>query len=310
VTTADVQALIPDLANIYDEPFADSSQLPTILVSQLARQHVTVSLSGDGGDELFAGYERYQWAQTIWKKIEWMPTSARKTIAVLIRLLTVLNSSKSPERLQNIAAKFERLASMLSAENRQFFYRTLISAGVNANQYVLGSPLQEPDYVLNQEQLNDSDFIHQMMYLDIHSYLPDDILAKVDRASMSVSLESRVPLLDHGVVEQAWAMRDQSLQNNLPAKQPLRKILYQYVPKELIERPKKGFAVPLSDWLRGDLLSWAENLLDRDRLIQEAVFDADKVYQIWCDFKHGKAGSEHFIWSVLMFQLWHEKWYS
>lgn len=318
VTTTDAQAIIPKLATIYDEPFADSSQLPTILVSQLAREHVTVSLSGDGGDELFGGYERYQWAQTIWQKVSWMPVSVRKIMANMMRLLVVLNSSKAPSTIQNIAAKFERLASMLSAENRQFFYRTLISAGVDADQFVLGGHVgdhiggqgQELEYILNQEQLKSEKFIHQMMYLDIHSYLPDDILTKVDRASMSVSLESRVPLLDHAVVEQAWLMRDKSLQTSLPAKQPLREILYQYVPKELIERPKKGFAVPLSEWLRGDLQSWAETLLDRDRLKQEGVFDADKTYQVWQDFKQGCAGSEHFIWSVLMFQLWHEKWYS
>lgn len=306
VTSQDVQSLIPKLSMVYDEPFADSSQMPTILVSQLAKEHVTVSLSGDGGDELFAGYERYQWANDIWNKVQWMPASARQIVAKLIGVLAVLNSSRSPIKLQNIVAKFERLSAMLSSENRQFFYRTLISAGVQVEDYVLGA--KELPYCLNQEQLSDSGFIEQMMFLDIHSYLPDDILTKVDRASMSVSLESRVPLLDHSVVEKAWSMR-KSIDMSGLSKKPLRDILYQHVPAKLIERPKRGFAVPLADWLRGDLKQWADELLAPDRLQEEAIFYSEKVAQLWAQFKKGKSGSEHLLWSILMFQLWHEQWH-
>ena len=312
VTVQDAQAVIPSLASIYDEPFADSSQIPTFLVSQLARNHVTVSLSGDGGDELFGGYERYDWAQRVWQKLTWLPLAARKLVANLLLLLAGLNQQQMPQKVQQIAAKFERLNAMLSAENRQAFYRILISACVNADRLVL----QDKEIVYSGDLFSknfsrgrDEDFLHQMMYLDMHSYLPDDILTKVDRASMAVSLESRVPLLDHSIVEQAWQMRAIALNRRLPTKQVLRRVLYQSVPKELIERPKKGFAVPLAEWLRGDLKSWAEKLLDPMRLQQEGVFDAQAVTQIWHDFIAGKAGAEHLLWSLLMFQLWHEQWY-
>ena len=310
VTVQDAQAVIPKLASIYDEPFADSSQIPTFLVSQLARKHVTVSLSGDGGDELFGGYERYDWAQRIWRQVAWLPLVARKLVANILLLLTDLNHQKAPQNVQQIVAKFERLNAMLSAESRQKFYRILISAGVNADQLVLQD--KETVYsgdVLSKSCCGDEHFLHQMMYLDIHSYLPDDILTKVDRASMAVSLESRVPLLDHAIVEHAWQMRDIALNRRLPAKQVLRRVLYQSVPKELIERPKKGFAVPLAKWLRGDLKSWANKLLDPMRLQQEGVFDADAVTKIWQDFIAGKAGAEHLLWSLLMFQVWQERWY-
>ena len=310
LTVQDAQAVIPSLASIYDEPFADSSQIPTFLVSQLARNHVTVSLSGDGGDELFGGYERYDWAQRVWQKVAWLPLAARKLIASLLLLLSDLNHQQAPQKIQQIAAKFERLNAMLSAENRQAFYRILISAGVNADQLVLKEKeIVHSSDVLSKNHNAGEHFLHQMMYLDMHSYLPDDILTKVDRASMSVSLESRVPLLDHAIVEHAWQMRAFALDRRLPAKQALRKVLYQSVPKELIERPKKGFAVPLAEWLRGDLKSWADKLLDPIRLQREGVFDAQAVTQIWHDFIAGKAGAEHLLWSLLMFQLWQEQWY-
>lgn len=307
VSASDVQALIPELATIYDEPFADSSQLPTILVSQTASEHVTVSLSGDGGDELFGGYERYQWAQKIWSYFSWMPKPVRTIIASLLQLLTIMNRSGAPMSLRNTLSKFQRLAAMLSSEDRQYFYRVLLSAEVQPQRFVkdAGGDL---DYVLNQPALANQEFLHQMMYLDMHSYLPDDILTKVDRAAMSVSLETRVPLLDHEVVEKAWQLRHICNDNDLGSKAVLRRILYQYVPRELIERPKRGFAVPLSDWLRGPLKDWADSLLDKQRLQEEAVFDAHEVSKIWNDFQAGKAGAQHFIWSLLMFQLWYETW--
>ena len=310
VTVQDAQAVIPKLANIYDEPFADSSQIPTFLVSQLARSHVTVSLSGDGGDELFGGYERYDWAQRVWQKVDWLPLAARKLVGSLLMVLTELNHQKSPQKIQQLAAKFERLNAMLSAENRQKFYRILISSGVDADQLVLkDKDIVGLEDVLSKNQWDDEYFLHQMMYLDIHSYLPDDILTKVDRASMAISLESRVPLLDHAIVEQAWKMRDIALNRSMPAKQALRQVLYQSVPKELIERPKKGFAIPLAEWLRGDLKPWADKLLEPMRLQQEGVFDVEAVTKIWQNFIAGKAGAEHLLWSLLMFQLWQEQWY-
>lgn len=310
VTAQDAKDVIPNLGRIYDEPFADSSQIPTFLVSQLARSQVTVSLSGDGGDELFGGYERYQWAQRIWQKVAWLPAPARRVIASILKAFADLNTDASPKKVQYLAAKFERLSAMLSADDRQAFYRILISAGVNAQNHVIkNKQVTQSLDTLSKPVAIGEHFLHQMMYLDIHSYLPDDILTKVDRASMAVSLESRVPLLDHELVEQAWQLRDTALNKNAPAKQVLRNILYQSVPKELIERPKKGFAIPLAQWLRGDLQSWADDLLDYSRLKREDVFDAESITLLWNEFKNGKVGSEHLIWSLLMFQLWYEEWY-
>lgn len=315
VTVNDAQNVIPLLSKIYDEPFADSSQIPTFLVSQLAKSHVTVSLSGDGGDELFGGYERYAWAQAIWAKVSWMPVSARKIISRILGLLSFLNSSKSPQQIRKISAKIQRLSAMLSADSRQFFYRVLISANVNAENLILSTEGVSSD---GQNKLCDQfaklsfeedHFLHQMMFIDMHHYLPDDILTKVDRASMAVSLESRVPLLDHLLVEQAWKMRNLTAENEKPSKQALRKILYQSVPKRLIERPKKGFAIPLAEWLITDLREWADNLLDFQLLKTQEVFDAEKVTKLWNDFKDGKRGSEHLLWSLLMFQSWYQHWY-
>ena len=302
----EIMGIIPDLAQIYDEPFADSSQLPTILVSRMAREHVTVCLSGDGGDELFGGYERYYWAQKVWKWCSWMPLPSRKVIAGVLSLLVSISHENLPAVIQQRIGKIERLVAMLSAPDRQHFYRALISSQTDPQKCVVGG--QEGEYGLSRPTLIDSPFLHQMMFLDIHNYLPDDILAKVDRASMYSSLELRAPLLDHHVVEYAWNMRDQTSGYGNNSKAVLRNILYQYVPKALIERPKKGFAIPLESWLRGPLREWAENYINPTRLRREGILDADVVMSIWQGFQLGKPGAAHFLWNVLMFQLWHETW--
>ena len=308
LTAKEVMKSIPDLANVYDEPFADSSQLPTLLVSQVAREQVTVCLSGDGGDELFGGYERYRWAQRIWNTFSWMPGRSRKAMArMILRGMGMFGGPLSFVKHNTHLARLSRVASMLTEVERQQFYRVLLSAERYPERYVVDGG--EPDYGLMHLGMEEDHFLHQMMYLDIHNYLPDDILTKVDRASMHSSLELRAPLLDHHVVEAAWGLRNLALEGgSRKTKSVLRQLLYQSVPRELIERPKRGFAVPLDEWLRGPLRQWSENYLNHDRLKQSGLFQSDAVMLIWNNFLKGKPGSQHFLWNVLMFELWRETW--
>ncbi len=308
LTAKEVMKSIPDLAGIYDEPFADSSQLPTLLVSQVAREQVTVCLSGDGGDELFGGYERYRWAQRIWNTFSWMSCRSRKAMAwMILRGMGVLEGPLSFVKHNTHLARLSRVASMLTEAERQQFYRVLLSAERHPERYVVDGG--EPEYGLTHLRLEDDHFLHQMMYLDIHNYLPDDILTKVDRASMHSSLELRAPLLDHHVVEAAWGLRNLALDGgSRKTKSVLRQLLYQSVPRELIERPKRGFAVPLDEWLRGSLRQWSENYLNHERLKQSGLFQSDAIMLTWNNFLKGKPGSQHFLWNVLMFELWRETW--
>jgi asparagine synthase (glutamine-hydrolysing) len=307
LSATEVIELIPDLAQVYDEPFGDSSQLPTILVSKLAREHVTVCLSGDGGDELFGGYQRYQWAQKVWRSFSWMPLPTRRIISQLLLLIASADVAAFPTPVRGKLRKCERLAAMLTEHDRQYFYRTVISSETNPQDYILGG--SEPKYKLTSPMMQDEQFLHQMMHLDIHNYLPDDILTKVDRASMYSSLELRTPLLDHNVVTQAWRLKSYVNNDTGNTKVVLRDILYKHVPKKLIERPKRGFGIPLENWLRGPLKEWAQSYMNVSRLKQEGVFQADETVAVWNDFLNGKPGSHHFIWNVIMFQLWSESWH-
>ena len=308
LTAKEVMKAIPDLANVYDEPFADSSQLPTLLVSQVAREQVTVCLSGDGGDELFGGYERYRWAQRIWNTFSWMPSRGRKAMCkMVLRGMGLFEGPLSFVKHNTHLARLSRVASMLTEAERQQFYRVLLSAERHPERYVVDGG--DPEYGLTRLGLEGDHFLHQMMYLDIHNYLPDDILTKVDRASMHSSLELRAPLLDHHVVEAAWGLRNIALDGgSRKTKSVLRQLLYQSVPRELIERPKRGFAVPLDEWLRGPLRQWSESYLNHDRLKQSGLFQSDAVMLTWNNFLKGKPGSQHFLWNVLMFELWRETW--
>ncbi|GAX92058.1 asparagine synthase (glutamine-hydrolyzing) [Effusibacillus lacus] len=309
--------VIPRLPVLYDEPFSDSSQIPTFLVSQLARQHVTVSLSGDGGDELFGGYNRYFWGRNIWSKIGSIPKPFRQLAA---RGLTVLSPQTwnslyaavaplVPNRfkLQLPGDKLHKLADILAVESPEAMYRDLVSHWKNPTAVVLDTV--EPKTVLNEQQswAHLPDFTQRMMYLDMMTYLPDDILVKVDRASMGVSLESRVPMLDHRIVEFAWTLPLAMKIRNDQGKWLLRQVLYKYVPKELIERPKMGFGVPIDTWLRGPLRQWAEQLLDEERLRREGFFNPVPIRQKWAEHQSGKRNWQYYLWDVLMFQAWLEQ---
>ncbi|SMC26497.1 asparagine synthase (glutamine-hydrolysing) [Desulfacinum hydrothermale DSM 13146] len=312
VTPEEAMAVIPRLPEIYDEPFSDSSQIPTFLVSQLARRHVTVSLSGDGGDELFCGYNRYVLGYQVWSKLRLLPRPLREMLAAVLNrapghALDVLQG-KLPQRFRvsNLADRLPKLAEVLAHRDGQSFYRSLVSHAKNPDQLVLGA--NEPDTILNRPDGLPSlpGLREQMMYLDMLTYLPDDILTKVDRASMAVSLEARVPLLDHRVVEFVWRVPTEYKYRNGQGKWLLRQVLYRYVPKELMERPKMGFGVPIEHWLRGPLRDWAEALLDEKRLREEGYFKAAPIRRMWEEHVSGKRRWHYYLWDMLMFQSWLE----
>jgi asparagine synthase (glutamine-hydrolysing) len=314
VTPQQALEVIPRLPTLYDEPFADSSQIPTFLVSQMTRQHVTVSLSGDAGDELFGGYNRYVLARQLWSKISRLPRGARVTLGRMIvaispqgwsRLLGPVQSSLPIGLAQaNIGDKLHKGADVMAARTPADLYRLLVSHWLQPAALVPGAT--EPATVLTEKGLQPQTdgYVHQMMALDLLTYLLDDILAKVDRAAMGVSLEARVPLLDHRVVEFAWSLPlDYKLRNGV-GKWPLRQVLYRYVPKDLVERPKMGFAVPIDRWLRGPLREWADDLLGESGLRQEGYLDPAPIRRKWDEHVSGKRNWQYHLWDVLMFQAW------
>lgn len=314
VTPEEAMAVIPRLPALYDEPFADSSQIPTFLVSEMARRSVTVSLSGDGGDELFAGYNRYFWGRSIWKRVGWMPQPLRVAAAAALTAVSpqrwdrVFAAAKSllPSKLKQSTPgdKLHKLAEVLAVDSPEAMYRGLASHWKDPASVVLGA--SEPPTALTDRRLWSDlpDFTQRMMYLDTVTYLPDDILVKVDRASMGVSLEARIPFLDHRVVEFAWRLPLSMKVRDGQGKWLLRQVLYQYVPKELIERPKAGFGVPIDAWLRGPLRDWAEDLLGARRLAEERFFDPVPIRDKWNEHLSGARNWQYYLWDVLMFQAW------
>ena len=315
VTAQQALDVIPKLPGLYCEPFSDSSQIPTFLVSQLARQKVTVSLSGDAGDELFCGYSRYTMARDLWSKLSRIPRGLRGTASAGIRALSPggWNGLLSPVRPllpgslrhSNVGDKLHKGAALLSARQVDELYLKLVTHW-EPDGLVLGG--KEPLTCLRGEplELTGLDAVQRMMTLDAITYLPGDILVKVDRAAMGVSLEGRVPFLDHRVVELAWRIPQNMKLRDGVSKWILRQVLYRHVPKELIERPKMGFGVPIDSWLRGPLRDWAENLLDESRLRQEGYFNPAPIRQKWTEHLSGKRNWQHHLWDVLMFQAWLE----
>lgn len=309
VTAQQALDVIPKLPSLYSEPFADSSQIPTFLVSQLARQHVTVSLSGDAGDEMFCGYNRYQMTAGLWSKLSRIPRPLRQMAASLITAVpsTTWDKLGAVLPMSRVGDKLHKGAAVLGSRSVADLYRGMVSHWAEPANIVLGAT--EPASVIagaapNLLGLND---VERMMALDMLSYLPDDILAKVDRAAMGVSLETRVPFLDHRVVEFAWSLPLHYKLRNGVTKWPLRQVLYRHVPRELIERPKMGFGVPIDQWLRGPLRDWAESLLSESRLRQEGFFDPAPIRRKWAEHLSGQRNWQYHLWDVLMFQAWLEE---
>lgn len=314
VTPAEAMAVIPTLPEIYDEPFADSSQIPTILVSRLARQDVTVALSGDGGDELFCGYVRYFWGSRIWRKIGRVPSGVRSLAG---RALTALSPESWNSLVGGVARlvpatslreitgdRVHKLAEVLSVPSSDVLYHGLISHWPHPESIVHNSKEAVTALTDPSQWAALDNFTSRMMYLDALTYLPDDILVKVDRASMSVSLEARVPLLDHRVVEYAWRVPLSMKVRHDQGKWLLRQVLYRYVPRELIDRPKMGFGVPIDSWLRGPLKDWAEDLLSERKLRDGGHFDPAPIRQKWAEHLSGARNWQYWLWDILMFQAW------
>lgn len=306
VTQQEAQNVIPKLPQIFDEPFSDSSQIPTFLVSQLARRDVTVSLSGDGGDELFGGYPRYALGERITKRMFPIPRLTRKLGA---HALTLLSESQW-NQLRLPGHRIHKLAEMLELTTPGSVYRSLVSHWKNPAEVVIDgkeplTKLTDPEAQLSGKGPN---FQEQMMYLDLVSYLPGDILTKVDRASMGVSLEARVPLLDHRVVEFAWSLPFDYKVRNGETKWILSQVLGRFLPKLLFDRPKMGFGIPVGEWLRGELREWAEELLDEERLKQEGYFEPRQIRQTWEEHLSNRSHLPYHLWDVLMFQAWNEEW--
>jgi len=320
VSPSDAQSVVPDLPEFYDEPFSDSSQIPTYLVSRLARKHVTVSLSGDGGDELFAGYNRYGLGYSAWKAASRVPRPIKRAASSLIGGLTRSQWDWLYSKMEwTVPLKFrvrlpgyriKTLSKMLETEDAQEFYSSLISHGGSgmvrdlerARSRDLNTMSSDPPIAIGES------FIERMMFWDTIGYMPEDILTKVDRASMAVSLEARVPLIDHRLVEFSWTLPLNYKLREGKGKWVLRELLARYVPRELFERPKMGFGIPLSKWLREELRDWAEDLLNEDRIREEGIFDVVEVRKLWKEHLSGEMDWEFRLWDILMFQAWYQNW--
>ena len=305
--------IIPNLSKVYDEPFADSSQIPTILLSKFARQQITVALTGDGGDELFGGYNRYVFLKSFWKKISLLPYPFRKVFAHSIDMFPI-----------NFINKFNGIFNFLSGSKVSFFgdkvskFSHKMKFVKNMDELFLSSvsTFQEPSNLLInstdlskeifelKKNLNYHDHASLMMFIDSQTYLTDDILCKVDRASMSRSLETRVPFLDKNVVEMAWRLPTSMKIRNNEGKWILKQILNKYVPKEYFDRPKMGFGIPLGDWLRDELREWAEDLLNKNNLESEGYFNANLVIKLWNEHQSKKRDWQSILWPILIFQSW------
>lgn len=312
VTEREAREVIPRLPDLYDEPFADSSQIPTFLVCQAARRHVTVALSGDAGDELFGGYNRYFWGPRIWRRLDLMPLGLRRLLGKSISTIPVatwnLLGSISGGSVSRPGDKVHRLATRLSeVETLDDLYRSLVSEwpGLTLVRGLATDPCSILDDPL--PPVLDDDPVGRMMAQDMRTYLPDDILCKVDRAAMGVSLETRVPFLDPGVLELATRLPIDIKIRDGQGKWALRQILYRHVPRALIERPKTGFGIPVGDWLRGPLRPWAEDLLDEGALACDGLLDPEPIRKIWGEHLSGRRDWTNRLWIVLMFMAWRQR---
>lgn len=310
VSAQDALNVIPQLPDIYDEPFADSSQIPTYLLSKLAREHVTVALTGDGGDEILGGYQRHTHIPAVWRKIGWIPAILRRAAGHVAQSI--------PEKIYNtlhpgypqFGRRMHRLAYLVGLKNPVDVYAYLVGAWPQVDRLVPGGhvpliPLCDPDW-----QADGLSFAEKMMYGDSLSYRPNDLMVKVDRASMAVALETRAPLMDHTLAEFAWTLPHHMKVKGMTGKWILRQILKQYVPPSLYERPKMGFGVPVNEWLRGSLKSWAGDLLSPERIRAQGILNPDLIQTAWDNHQKGIVVDANAtqLWSVLMFQAWYDRW--
>ena len=315
VTSRQALDVIPRLPEWYDEPFADSSQIPTYLVSAMTRRHVTVALSGDGGDELFAGYNRYQLTQRFWRALSLLPQPLRKSAAAALTALSpdrwtsLLSALPSRLRPPQIGDKVHKVAAVLKLDSADAIYRRLVS---HWEPFEIMPQAREPRTILDDDKLPTEfpELLARMQFLDLVTYLPDDILTKLDRASMAVALEARVPLLDHRVVEFSWRLPRAAKVRRGTSKWLLRQVLYRHVPPALVERPKMGFGIPLGEWLRGPLRDWAEALLNERRLREAGLLDHAMVRRFWQEHVDGRRNWQYLLWDVLMLEAWRERWAS
>lgn len=316
VTAGHALDLVPRLPSIYDEPFADASQIPTFVVAEMTRQHVKVALSGDGGDELFGGYTRYFLAPRLWSRLRRVPFMMRTRIASALYALQPDHAdqlaafvqgmwpSGARESAPRIGDRLHKLANVMTADSRTALYRLLMSSVHHPERLALSG--HEPATRIDTSDAwpVSLEFAEQAMAVDALTYLPDDILTKVDRAAMAVSLETRMPFLDHRLVEFVWRL---PLSLRIPGEQSkwlLRRLLHRYVPREVIDRPKQGFCAPVGEWLRGALRDWAQALLEPSRLRDEGFLDAARVERLWRQHLSGRMNGQNPLWTILMFQAW------
>ena len=313
VTPEEALATVPSLPRIYDEPFSDPSQIPTLLVSQLAREHVTVCLTGDGGDEIFGGYSRHIWGEAVGNTLHSLPHSLRRIGAAGLKFLPpdrwdslfrVFHPAIPARwRLRMPGYKLHKMASILESRDNTAFYDKL-SSHWSDSQQILQAPNGTRVPTSVDRPLHFRGTAEEMMYLDTIGYLQDDIMVKLDRATMAMSLEGRVPLLDHRVAEFAWRLPLSMRIRHRQSKWILRQVLYRYVPQSIVDRPKSGFGIPLGTWLRGPLRDWAESLLEESRLRQEGYFQPVPIAKMWREHLSGRANWEYCLWDILMFQAW------
>ncbi len=321
VHVGDAEALqvIPSLADIWDEPFADVSQIPTYLVSRVARQDVTVSLSGDGGDELFAGYNRHAWLDRVWTRASMLPAGACRAGGAALESIPpaiIERAARAPSkfsprwRVRNPSTKLAKLARVLAAADPEDAYRALITHWDDATSLVLGIDHGDTAEAPIWSPVSGDGIIEQMLWFDLVGYLPDDILAKLDRAAMAVSLETRVPFLDRGILDLAWRMPLNVKLRQGQTKWVLRQVLERHVPRSLVERPKMGFGLPIGAWFRGVLAPWAEDLLSERRLREQGLLDPAPIRRAWDLHQRGRRDCGYELWDVLVLQSWLDRWVS